>query len=238
MDVVIRWNNESYSSFVKGLFKFQDVKYKEFNQKIVSSKYSMIGIRTPILRKIAKDISKTDIISFLECAKGECYEEILIYGFVLSYLDELDIFVKYFERFIKWIDNWALCDLALSNLKIVKNNKDYFLDKINEYLDGGEFCCRVGLVLLIYYYIDDEYLNLIFDIASNLKRDEYYVNMALAWLLSICFVKFSDRTLKYLEDCNLKKFVFSMTVSKICDSLRVSGEDKEYLKLLKSKKEY
>lgn len=237
IDEVTIWDCNSYSIFSKSLFKYQDIKFRDFNKRIVNTSYNMIGIRTPILRSIAKDISKTDIISYLECDVSDCYEEILIYGFVLSYLDDLDSFIKYFDKFILLIDNWALCDLALCNLNIVINNKDYFFNKINEYLSSDEFVCRVGVVLLLYYYIDEFYLNNIFDIITCLKRDEYYVNMAVAWLLSVCFVKFRDRTLKYLEECNLDKFVFNMTISKICDSFRVSDLDKAYLKKLKNNKD-
>ncbi len=227
----VNWNLEEYAELVNCLRKNSDCKYKEFSKRIIFTKYEIIGVRTPFLRKLAKDINKTNVENFLLIKNKNTYEEILLEGFVIGNIKDVRMSLKYFNKYIKKIDCWSMCDQVISSMKIVKKYKDLFYREIKKYLNSKkEFIVRVGLVLLLNYYIEENYLDEIFLICDNLKRDEYYINMAISWLLSICYIKYKDDTLKYLKNNNLNKFVINKTISKICDSYRVSIEEKKMLK--------
>ena len=228
------WNDLNYKKLVTYLNNLSDNNYKKFNKKLITTKYKMIGIRVPIIRNIAKKISKTDIISFLNIVKSNSYEEVLLEGIVISYIKDIDISIKYFNRFIKKIDNWALCDISISSMKIVNNYKDKYFIQIKKYLNSkDEFIVRVGIVLLLNYYIDSKYIDSIFILIDNINREEYYINMAIAWLVSICFIKYRKKTYNYLKRNKLNKFTYNKSIQKIIESYRVSNEDKIILKKMK-----
>ncbi len=228
------WNSQKYNKLIEYLNSNIDNDYKEFNQKLIFTKYKILGIRVPILRKIAKKISHTDIISFLDIVKNDSYEEVLLEGIVISYIKDFDVSIKYFNKFIRKIDNWALCDIAVSSMKIVNNYKDKYFLQIKNFLQAkDEFIVRVGIVLLLNYYIDLNYLDIIFLLIDNINREDYYINIAIAWLVSICFIKYRDKTYKYLKHNNLNKFTYNKSIQKIIESYRVSKEDKELLRKMK-----
>ena len=227
---------KSYKSFLNTLESNKDLKYKEFNEKIIFTKYKMVGIKTPILKRIAKDISKDDYKKFLSEVKPNSYEEVLVEGFVISNIKDIDEAITYFDKYIEKIDNWALCDLVVSSMKIVKKNKELFLRKIKKYLKSKEeYIVRVGIILLLDYYLEEKYLDEIFILIDNINREEYYINMAIAWLLSISLIKYKDKTLKYLKTCNLNDFTYNKALQKARESLRVTKEDKDYYQSLKRK---
>ncbi len=224
------------SILIKKLKENKDLKYKEFNSKIISTKYPMIGVKTPILKRIAKEISKKDYKTFLKNKNTDYYETVLIEGFVISNIKDLKEMLIYFDKFIKKIDNWAICDMTVSSMKIVKKNKDIFKAKIKEYLNSKEeFTVRVGIILLLDYYIEEEYLDEVFSLIDNIKREEYYINMAIAWLISIALIKYKDKTLKYLKVCNLDDFTYNKALQKARESTRISKKDKVYYQSLKRK---
>ncbi len=224
------------SILIKKLKENKDLKYKEFNSKIISTKYPMIGVKTPILKNIAKEISKKDYKTFLQNKNTDYYETVLIEGFVISHIKDIEEALIYFDKFIKKIDNWAICDMTVSSMKIVKKNKDIFKDKIKEYLNSKEeFTVRVGIILLLDYYLEEEYLDEVFSLIDNIKREEYYINMAISWLISIALIKYKDKTLKYLKVCNLDDFTYNKALQKARESKRISKEDKKYYQKLKRK---
>ncbi len=223
-----------YNLIIKKLKQEKDLKYKEFNQKIISTKYEMIGVRTPILRHLAKEISNDDYKSFLDNVEDNYYEEVLLEGLVISNIKEITDSNKYFDKFIKKIDNWAICDMVVSSMKIVSKNKEFYLKKIKDYLKAkDEYIVRVGIILLLDYYLEEKYLEEVFSLIDNIKREEYYINMACAWLLSIALIKYKDKTLKYLKTCHLDDFTYNKALQKARESLRVSKEDKKYYQSLK-----
>lgn len=228
------WDEVQYNKLINYLNNIGEEKYKDFNSKLVLTKYKMYGIKVPILRDIAKKISKTNIISFLDIVKSNSYEEVMIEGLVISYIKEVDLCVKYFNKFINKIDNWAICDTCISSMKIVNKNKELFLKQIKKYIESkNEYVVRVGVVLLLNYYIEDSYIDLVFDIIDSINREDYYINMAIAWLVSVCFVKYRNKTFKYLNDNKLNRFTYNKSIQKIIESYRVSLEDKEILRSMK-----
>jgi len=203
--------------------------YKEFNSKIIFTNYEMLGIRLPKLRILAKEIFKTDYKEFLNI-NITYYEEAMLYLLVIALIKDIDELMLYFPKALDLIDNWALCDSFCGSLKIVINNKEYFLKVIDKLLKSDKtYNVRVGLVLLLNYYVSEDYLDLIFKYLDNINSDEYYINMAEAWLLCEIFIKYQSDGLKYLENNKLNSFTINKTISKIRDSFRVSKEIKEMI---------
>ena len=185
----------------------------------------MLGIKMPVLRTIAKDISKTDFLEFFKYCKDEYYEEVMIEGLLLSYIKDNNLFLEYLNKYVYKIDSWALSDSCVLSYKIMKNND--FSDVAYSYiLDSHEYIQRVGYVILLDYYVDDDHIK---DILSLCQKESnyYYVNMAVSWLLSDCFIKYRKDTLELLKSKKLSPFVQNKTISKIRESFRVSKEDKE-----------
>ena len=231
-----KWNKENYEKFVKYLLSLQDKKYKEFHSSLVlNSKYEMIGIRVPIMRDIAKNIAKWgNIEDFLKYAENRYYEEVMIQGFVISHIKDESLFNKYFQTFIKKIDNWAICDSFCSSIKIIRKYEEkYFKNAIKFALNNKEFISRVGLVMILNHFINKKNLDIIFETLNKIKSDKFYINMAEAWLLCEMFIKFPKETKAILKKNNLNKFTQNKAISKIHDSYRISEDEKELLNKLK-----
>jgi 3-methyladenine DNA glycosylase AlkD len=230
------WNNINYQEYRYYLESFKNQKYKEFQSKLTITKYEILGLNIPLERKIAKEILKSDIASFLQIDSHKYFEEVMIKGFVIASIKDKDLFLQELEKFIPLVDNWAICDSFCNSLKNIKQDEKFYFNYFSKYLKSKEeFRVRVGLVVLINYYVKLEYLDKIFNLISKIKLDTYYVNMAVSWLLCECFIKYRDKTLPYLLKNNLNSFTFNKTISKINDSYRVSDADKLYLKSLKRK---
>lgn len=230
------WTKEIYQEYINYLKSLSNEKYKNFYSKLTITKYEILGITLPMQRRIAKEICKGDIISFLEFNNIEYYEEVLIRGLVIATIKDEDLFLNYLDDYVLQIDNWAICDSFCNSLKIINLDKEYWFDYFTNYLKSDkEFIVRVGLVVFLNFYVEDNYIEQIFKLVDDIRLDIYYVNMAIAWLLCECFVKNREKTLKYLEKSRVNTFTFNKTISKIRDSYRVSLNDKEYLKSLKRK---
>ena len=187
----------------------------------------------PILKDIAKKIS-INYKSFININKHIYYEETMIHGLILGYLKDFNEVTYLLDDFLPYINNWGICDSVCSNLKIFKYNKEAGFKLINKYLKSNKpFYIRFALVLLLNYYIDDSYIDKIFKISNSIKNNNYYVSMANAWMLSICYIKYKEKTYNFLLNNNLDKFTFNKTISKICDSYRIDKLDKKELRKLR-----
>lgn len=224
------WDKEKYQLFLKELCLLTDQNYLEFNKRIIFTNDKMIGIRTFNIRKISKELSKSNFTSFLNCKYCGYFEELLIRGILLSYIKDYNLFVLYLDEFVKDIDNWAICDIALSSYKIVIKNRDKFIEKIIKYLESEEeFIVRVGVIFLLDYYLVDEYIDYVFELINSIKCRAYYVDMAIAWLISVAFVKYREETIEFLDNNNLDGEIIRMAIQKIRDSKRVDKCDKDYV---------
>lgn len=232
MQEIEKWNKENYKKFVKYLVSEQDIKYKKFHSSLVlNSKYEIIGIRVPVMRNIAKKIAaRGDIEEFLKYAQDKYYEEVMIQGFVISHIKDEKIFYKYFKKYINKIDNWALCDSFCNSIKIVRKYPEkYSEEAIKCALDKKEFISRVGLVLILDYFISQKNLEKIFKIMNEIQSDKFYINMAESWLICEIYIKFPKETEDFLKKNNLNKFTQNKAISKIHDSNRIGKDEKELL---------
>lgn len=236
--VLKEWKKENYKEFIEYLKSLKDEEYKKFHSSLVlNSKYEMIGIRLPIMRKIAKEISKINMEGFLKYISGDTkkmynkyYEEIMIQGLVIASIKDEKIFYKYFKNHIIKIDNWALCDTFCNSIKIVeKYEEKYFPLAIDMCLNEKEFISRTGLVIILSHFVNEKNLNKIFETLNKIESDKFYINMAEAWLICDLYIKHPKETLEFIKHNNLNKFTHNKAISKIHDSYRVSNEDKEYL---------
>ena len=223
--------NQDYNKFIEYLFSLKDDEYQKFNQKIVKTD-NIIGIRLPILKNIAKIIAKNDYLSFIKNNKHQYSEEIMLHGLVITYLKiDFNESIKLFDEYIKYIDSWATCDSVVMNYKVVSKNLDICLIKIKEYLKSDKpFIKRVGIVLL-FYYLNDDYIDEVLKLINSVKSDDYYVKMANAWLISICLVKYYDKTVKFLKSCQLDDWTYNKALQKAIESYRI--KDKETLRKMK-----
>jgi len=213
---------------IEKLKENEDKNYLKFNQRIIKTNQKMIGVRVPILRKIAKEINLDD---FLKEYKGVYYEETFIYGLLIGNLKDKELIKKHLILYSKEIKDWSQCDSPANNLKILKKNNEYFLSTIEELLSSTEeFEVRFGLVLLLFHYINDQYIDYILKVSISIKSDLYYINMALSWLLCECFIKYEEKTDIYISPKYLNNFVLNKTISKISDSYRVPYKVKLNLK--------
>jgi len=212
---------------------------KNFSEKIINTKYPILGVKTEALKKLAKQ----NIDHYKKYIKKQhlYYEEYLIHGFMLGYLKlPLNELINYINDYIKLIDNWAMVDSIVSNLKIFKKYKQEAFLLAKQYINSqNEFEIRFGYCILLSYYIctlEKQYLDEILCIC-NKKHETYYVQKMVAWLLSVSYIKFKEETVLFLYNNKLDNFTYNKTISKICDSHRVSQEDKEQLKKLRRKYE-
>lgn len=221
----------------KKLFELADEKYKKFHSNLCPGTNNIIGVRVPILRNYAKELFNKynwkDIISKID---NEFYEEIMLQGMIIGLAKNEDIhsILKYVENYIPKIDNWAICDVFCAGLKIVKKNKEEVWKFIKKYLKSSqEFEIRVAIVLILDYYIDDKYLEKDFEIFENIKHEGYYVKMAVAWAISICLIKYYDKTIQYLKQSRLDNWIYNKAIQKAIESYRISESQKEYLRKIK-----
>lgn len=218
------------------LFKLADEKYKEFHSTLCPGTNNIIGVRVPVLRNYAKELAKEyDVKELLNNIDNEYYEEIMLQGMLIG-LDKEDFkeIVKLIEVFVPKIDNWAVCDVFCAGLKITKKHKKEMWDFLQKYLySDKEFEIRFGIVMLLDYYIDEEYIENDFKVFDSVKCEEYYVKMAIAWAVSVCLIRFYGKTLDYLKFTNLDKFTYNKAIQKAIESFRITEKQKEELRKLK-----
>lgn len=220
----------------KHLFELQDKKYQEFHRGLCPNTENIIGVRIPVLREYSKQlVKKYSVEELLNNIGNTYYEEIMIKGMIIGLSKEnLGKIQKYIKKFVPKIDNWAVCDTFCTGLKITKKYKKEMWTFIQSYLNSNkEFEIRFGVVMILAYYIEEEYLEDDLKILNNIKHDGYYVKMAVAWAISICLVKFYNRTVEFLNNSSLDKFTFNKSIQKAIESYRITKEQKDMLKLMK-----
>ncbi|MBO4693465.1 MAG: DNA alkylation repair protein [Clostridia bacterium] len=217
------------------LFALQDLKYKEFHSGLCPGTESIIGVRTPRLRELSREIAKGDIDAYLQNAAEDYYEELLLKGMVIGLIkNNLTRTCRYLQGFIPKIDNWAVCDITVTGLKITKKYQKEMLNFLKPYLGSEkEFELRFYIVMLLCYYITDDYIDMVLSVLGSVKHEGYYVKMAVAWALSVAFIKYPEKTMRLLKCNDIDDFTYNKALSKITDSYRVSGKAKAQIRKMR-----
>lgn len=217
------------------LFEMQDLKYKEFHNSLSPNVDNIIGVRVPKIREYAKELYKNNKLEDIKIGDKYC-EELMLQGFIigLNTKEPIEKVSKRIDEFVPKINSWAVCDTFCSGLKITKKYPKEIFKLIEKYLKSKkEYEIRFSLVMLLGYYINDEYIDKVLKIIESIKSDRYYVQMANAWVISVCLIKYYDKTVEFLRNSNLDKFTFNKGIQKAIESYRITKEQKDYLKTLK-----
>lgn len=219
------------------LTELADEEYRQFHSKLVPGTDNILGVRLPHLRELAKELAKGDWQGYLLAAQDDYYEETMLQALVIGHIKtDIDTTLHYIAAFIPKISNWAVCDSFCSSLKITKKHKDQVWEFLQPYLTSSkEYELRFGIVMLLNYYIDDKYIDQVLVHLDTAKHEGYYVKMAVAWALSICFVKYPEKTLDYLQHNTLDDFTYNKALQKILESYRVDQETKALIRRMKRK---
>lgn len=227
------------------LLKKAESDYKKFSASLIPGVNNMLGIRLPFLRDMAKALVCGDWRAYLEEAECDYFEEVMLQGMVVGFASrkttertcasaaepDLNETLLMVEQFVPKISNWSLCDSFCAGLKFVKRNKAVVWKFLQKYLvSDKEFELRFGVVLLLDYYIDSDYIDRVLDVLGNVRHDSRYVKMAVAWALSVCVVKQREKTLTFLQERRIDKETLQMTKQKVSDSFRVSEADKAFVR--------
>ena len=236
MVYISRREDSNMNNLREKLYEIADEEYRKFHSGLCPNVENIIGVRLPKLREIAKKIAKDNPIQFLEQYKCELYEEKMVYGLVIGYMKEnFSTRLKYLDKFVPMIDNWAVCDCCASTYKFTSKNLKEMFEYIQKYVvSKNEFEVRFACIMLMDYYLIDEYIDRVFKIFNEIKLDKYYVQMGIAWAISVAFVKYEKKTRKFLENNSLDKFTFNKTLQKIIESNRVSKDVKVEMREMKN----
>lgn len=213
--------------------------YKKFNENLLPGTEHVLGVRMPKLRTLAKEVAKEDFRTYLDEAhekisadQGSYHEEIMLEGLVIAYAKmELEERFFYLDRFVPKIHNWAVCDCCSNTYKFMEKYQEESFAYIDKYLHSQrEYELRFGIVSLLEHFMNDTYIDQVLAICERTRHEDYYVKMAVAWTLSICYVKYPAKTRMLLEKNTMDDFTHNKTIQKIRESYRVSREEKEELK--------
>ena len=220
----------------KVLFEHQDLKYKDFHSKLIPTVSSelVIGVRMPVLRKIAKEFYKSENANkFLKVLPHKYYEENNIHAFLIENIKDFNIAIDETERFLPYIDNWATCDSFLP--PVFKKNREKLLPFVLKCLKSDKaYTIRYGIVVLMKLYSDEHFKSEFLQCVSKIKCEEYYVKMAVAWYFAELLAKQYDLTIAYIENKVLDRWTHNKAIQKAIESYKIPIERKEYLKSLKS----
>ena len=228
-------NNEEIR---KKLIELSDAKYKEFSAGLCPGvNIEMLGVRIPKIRKLAKEIVKDNPEEYLKNPQEKYFEELMLQALVIANLKiDLEKKKEYIISFVPKINSWAICDSFCVDLKDADKNPEFFWKIISKYFKSNkEYELRFAVVMLLDHYVKEEYIDKIFEVVDNIKNEEYYVEMGIAWLVAEMYIKFPKQTMEYLKNCNLNKFTYNKALQKARESYRVSKEEKEILNKMKKK---
>jgi hypothetical protein len=223
----------------KELFSLQDKKYMKFLSKLTPnvSEDTIIGVRIPEIRKLAKKLVKNDEYEdFLKELPHKYYDENLLHGAIISENKDFENCIELLNSFLPFVDNWAVCDTI--SPKIFKKHKKELIEKIKEWSQSDKtYTCRFGVEMLMTHFLDEDFKKEYLEMVANIHSEEYYVKMVIAWFFATALTKQWDYAVIYLENNRLDVWVHNKTIQKARESLKILEDKKGYLKGLKRKKE-
>lgn len=217
------------------LFEMQDLQYRDFHSKLAPTieKEKIIGVRTPQLRKYAKELAKRDgIEEFLSALPHEYYDERNLHGFIISETKDFATAVKYVDEFLPCVDNWATCDLL--SPKAFKKNPDLLRGEIDRWIASDlTYTKRFGIEMAMSHFLDERFDESLSETISKIRSDEYYVKMMVAWYFATALAKQWESSVKYIENKCLDEWTHNKSIQKAVESYRITDEQKAYLRRLK-----
>ena len=220
----------------KHLLSLQDQKYRDFTLPLIPNvdEKTFIGVRLPLLKKYAKELSEVERKDFLSSLPHVYHEENLLHAFIISNIKDYDEFIKEVDSFLPYVTNWSVSDTICN--KYLNKYKDKLIKEIYKWLKSDElYRVRYAVKCLMNYYLDEDFKEEHIDKVKEVKLDDYYVKMMIAWYLATGLAKNYDSFVKPIEDKSFDSFTHNKAIQKAIESYRVSEERKEYLKKLKIK---
>ena len=222
-------------SVYERLSKFRNEKYRDFQSKLVPniSKDLILGVKTPEMRKIAKDIKGTqEAEDFLKELPHKYYEENLVHFFLIAMIKDFDECVEAVETFLPYVDCWPVCDQASPN--VFKKNHAKILPLIKKWIDSDHvYTSRFGMRMLMNEFLGDDFKPEYLEWVASVKGEDYYVKMMVAWYFATALAKQYDESVIYIEKRKLDPWTHKKAIQKAIESFRVSDEHKEFLKTLR-----
>ena len=219
------------------LFNKQDIKYRDFQIKLIPTKTvdDMIGVRTPELKKYAKELLKRkDVGEFIDILPHEYFDEDQLHAFIISGIRDFDKCMTEVIRFLPYVDNWATCDQL--SPKVFKKNRTELLKQIKKWIKSKEtYTVRFAIGMLMGHFLDEDFDITYPEMVAKVRSDEYYINMMIAWYFATALAKQYDTILPFIAEKRLEKWTHNKAIQKSVESNRISPEQKEYLKSFKIK---
>lgn len=241
-------NSDDLNNLIRNeLYKNMDTEYGKYIASLSPNAGNIIGVRIPVLRKMAKEIAAVNWKEYLDSAYDDTFEEIMLQGLVLGYAKGRieDIFL-YLDAFIPKIDDWAICDTFCNTFKIADEFQEETWEFLMKYMDENrvindapaakrnrEFELRFVAVMMLNHFLNDDYIDRVLYACNVMKNDGYYMKMGVAWTLSTAYVKYPEKTMQLLRNNNLDDFTYNKSLQKMQESFRISGENKQLLKKMK-----
>ena len=221
----------------KELLELKDEEYGKFQKKLCpDTNLEIIGIRIPKLRNLAKELAEEDYKYYLKSIENKYFEEIILEGLIIGYC-KVDIYEKLelIKEFVPKIDSWSITDTFCPTLKIKEKDLEKVWNFIMPYLKSNkEFEVRFAIIMMLDYYITDQYVDEVIECLDKVDNEGYYAKMAVAWTFVEIGIKYYDKLIKYLKGNNkLDTFTYNKTLQKLRESYRISSEQKEELKKMK-----
>ena len=216
------------------LFALQDEGYRDFHAALIPTvdKGLVIGVRSPALRALAKELKGTEVAAFMEELPHRYYEENNLHAALIGHIRDFEPCLAAVERFLPWVDNWATCDRM--NPKALAKDKAALLERIRMWLQSGHtYTVRFGMEMLMNHFLEEDFREEYLALVASVQSEEYYIRMMQAWYFATALAKQYEAAVTYLEQRKLDVWVHNKTIQKARESFRVGEEEKIYLKSLK-----
>jgi len=223
-----------YSCIREWLFSEAEKDYQKFASSLLPGVDNVLGVRLPKLRRKAKEICKISPEKFIESYECVYFEEILLKSFVIGLLRiPCNEHLRIIKDFVPLIDNWSVCDSFCASLKFIETNRyEVWKFLVPYFASENEFELRFAVVVLLNYFVTDEWINFVLDRLMTLKSDKYYAQMGIAWAISVCLMKYFDETFEKISSSRLPSVILKKSIQKGCESYRLTKEQKLKLKNL------
>ena len=216
----------------------QDIKYRDFQAPLFPNiaKEKMIGVRTPELKKLAKELYGSEIANkFIETLPHTYFDENQLHAFLISLIKDYETCLKEVEKFLPFIDNWGTCDQL--SPKVFAKHKEELIISIKKWLKSKHtYTVRFAIGMLLQHYLDESFKEEYLEMVAKIKSEEYYINMMIAWYFATALAKQWDSSITYIKEKKLYPWVNNKTIQKAIESYRINDEQKDFLRNFKIKK--